>query len=223
MDVRFPVVLCCAWWCFPLLAGGFNELAQLVKARALFRRANHHVYAIGQVQLLSDSGLLLVCLVLAHLVRFGECDHEGELTFGEKAHHLFIELSGGVADVDKRNNQRIVAILVEVSVDHFRPAGLFAFCHFCIAISRKVDKVDFLGGEKVDGAGFAWHGGNLSELLAVEKAIDEGRFPHVGATHKRDFGAYRLGDLRGSAIGSLEFNQVVVNAALLLRLLLLTN
>ena len=89
-----------------------------------------------------------------------------------------------MADVDKRNDQRIVAILVEVSVNHFRPTGLFAFRHFRIAVPWKVDKVDFLGGEEVDGAGFARHGGNLSELLAVEKAIDKGRFSHVRATHK---------------------------------------
>lgn len=76
----------------------------------------------------------------------------------------------------------------EVSLDHGAPTGTDTLGDFRVSVSGQVHEAEgFVYQEKIDKLGPAGSAACANKLLALKEAVDQRRFPDIGAAGKRNF------------------------------------
>ena len=155
-------------------------------------------------------------LIIGQLIGLGKHHRKGQFAINEEIQHGEVISAGGMADIQKGQDQPNVPVLMKVALDEAGPAAAFAIADLGITVAGQICKAgNIAAAEKVDGGGFAGGGADTRQLLLVEDLIDKGGLAHIAAPRKDDLRQGALRQLVGQAAAHLKFHQMKIHVGVL--------
>lgn len=124
-----------------------------------------------------------------HLIHFVEHDDEWGVMLLKPENHVRIKRGERNTGVDNEHGKSEYFRVLKIVGDHGCESLALRFGRFCVAVSRKIDKIKVpVEVVQVDGLCAARLGAHACELFLLRQVVDHRRFAHVRSADHRDVG-----------------------------------